>query len=340
MKKVALAFAASAVLAYAGNSEITAVFGGVNPSSSSKYDNHVSYGVRIGAGIEDALIDQLEVGYDYSKSVKYERETPPLKDKSGIHRIYFNGIKELDISKSAKLYVLLGVGYTNHHKDLPTEKDGTFGQYGAGLKYYFNDNVALRAEARHGIKFDTPHKYDLFYSLGLTYAFGEKKKETPAPSIATIQQLPVVQEEQLKEETVVAEQPKKEPVITEQGEIKGTIVKTISLTQQDFTFATNSAVIPNSGASVLKNIANDLILEENENIKVLIEGHTDSTGSDSYNLKLSQKRADAIKDNLISNGVEADRIISKGYGEAKPIQPNKTAEGRAANRRVEVIFVQ
>jgi hypothetical protein len=62
MKKIALACAASAVLACAGNSEITAVFGGVHQSDSSKYDDHITYGVRIGAGIEDALIDQLEVG--------------------------------------------------------------------------------------------------------------------------------------------------------------------------------------------------------------------------------------------------------------------------------------
>ncbi|MDR0762528.1 MAG: OmpA family protein [Campylobacteraceae bacterium] len=333
MKKIALAFAASAVLVYAGNSEITAAVGGVTPSSSSKYDNHVTYGVRIGAGIEDALINQLELGYDYSYKAQYKREDPEKLKKSNIHRIYLNAIKEFDIAKSTKLYALVGVGYAKYSIELPTEDNGAFGQYGAGLKYYFNDNTALRAEVRHAIKIDTPHKHNLFYSLGLSYAFGEKKQEA-APTIATaVQQPPVVP---VIEESVVVD----EPVITEQGEIKGTIVKTISLTQKDFTFATNSAVIPLTGLNVLKDIAGYLTTEENENVKVLIEGHTDSTGSDSYNLKLSQKRADAIKDSLVNNGVATDRIISKGYGEAKPLQPNKTAEGRAANRRVEVIFVQ
>jgi outer membrane protein OmpA-like peptidoglycan-associated protein len=71
-----------------------------------------------------------------------------------------------------------------------------------------------------------------------------------------------------------------------------------------------------------------------------IEGHTDSQGSDEYNLKLSERRANAVKDYLISKGISADRLEAKGYGESKPVATNKTAAGRAKNRRVEIILIK
>ena len=72
---------------------------------------------------------------------------------------------------------------------------------------------------------------------------------------------------------------------------------------------------------------------------LVLEGHTDSTGSAAYNKKLSQQRADAVKTVLVDHyNVSADRITTVGYGEEKPIADNKTSEGRAENRRVETIM--
>jgi outer membrane protein OmpA-like peptidoglycan-associated protein len=70
-------------------------------------------------------------------------------------------------------------------------------------------------------------------------------------------------------------------------------------------------------------------------IKTQVEGHTDSKGSDESNLKLSQRRADAVASYMTSKGVAKERITAKGYGESKPIGDNATEEGRALNRRVE-----
>ena len=76
-------------------------------------------------------------------------------------------------------------------------------------------------------------------------------------------------------------------------------------------------------------------LKDNPKIKVEIQGHTDSVGSAKYNLKLSQKRAEAVKKVLVEKyGISPDRIIAKGYGESMPVAPNDTEEGRAKNRRV------
>ena len=70
---------------------------------------------------------------------------------------------------------------------------------------------------------------------------------------------------------------------------------------------------------------------------VRIEGHTDSAGSDAANQALSEQRADAVRESLIERGLEAERIATLGYGEARPIAGNETAAGRQQNRRVEIV---
>lgn len=78
-------------------------------------------------------------------------------------------------------------------------------------------------------------------------------------------------------------------------------------------------------------------LKEWGDVKVEVAGHTDSRSGDDYNLKLSQRRADAVRSYLISKGVAADRLSAKGYGESKPVADNETEVGRFKNRRVELV---
>jgi OOP family OmpA-OmpF porin len=81
-------------------------------------------------------------------------------------------------------------------------------------------------------------------------------------------------------------------------------------------------------------------LTEHPEIKhVEIQGHTDSTGDDFFNLKLGQERAESVKRALHKRGVAPARLSAKGYGEQSPIAPNDTPAGRAKNRRVEFIIV-
>jgi outer membrane protein OmpA-like peptidoglycan-associated protein len=89
---------------------------------------------------------------------------------------------------------------------------------------------------------------------------------------------------------------------------------------------------------VLQSIA--AILKEYPSSKFSIEGHTDSDGKDAANQKLSEDRAKAVQDYLVSNGITADRLTSAGFGESKPIDSNKTKAGKANNRRVEVKLVK
>lgn len=82
------------------------------------------------------------------------------------------------------------------------------------------------------------------------------------------------------------------------------------------------------------------ILKEFPSSKFSIEGHTDSDGKDAMNQTLSEERAAAVKNYLIENGIASDRLASSGFGETKPIDTNKTAKGKANNRRVEVLLVK
>lgn len=81
-------------------------------------------------------------------------------------------------------------------------------------------------------------------------------------------------------------------------------------------------------------------LKENSAVKVEISGHTDNSGSVSYNNSLSERRAESVYNYLISHGVEANRLISRGYGSAKPIADNDSEEGRKQNRRIEFKIIR
>jgi outer membrane protein OmpA-like peptidoglycan-associated protein len=76
-------------------------------------------------------------------------------------------------------------------------------------------------------------------------------------------------------------------------------------------------------------------LEDNKTVEIEISGHTDSKGSDEYNLNLSQGRSQAVVDYLVTQGIDRARLTAKGYGESKPIDSNDTEAGRSNNRRVE-----
>jgi outer membrane protein OmpA-like peptidoglycan-associated protein len=101
-------------------------------------------------------------------------------------------------------------------------------------------------------------------------------------------------------------------------------------------FPTNeSSLLP--GAIVKLNDVADALTKGNPDANITIEGHTDSQGQRQYNMDLAKKRADSVKDQLVARGVAADRITTVGIGPDRPIADNKTAEGRANNRRVEII---
>jgi len=103
-------------------------------------------------------------------------------------------------------------------------------------------------------------------------------------------------------------------------------------------FDFNKAVVKKIYYPELQKVAE--ILKNNPILKIEIAGHTDNIGSDEYNMKLSQKRAEAVKNILVNRfGIDPNRIVAKGYGEKYPLVPNTTATNRALNRRVEIVNI-
>lgn len=108
------------------------------------------------------------------------------------------------------------------------------------------------------------------------------------------------------------------------------------VTLGDVLFAFNRAELSAQAAPRLDKLAT--FLRDFPDRKVLIEGYTDSVGGDAYNLDLSQRRAQSVQTALVQRGVDASRITARGYGKAHPVADNASPEGRAMNRRVEIVI--
>jgi outer membrane protein OmpA-like peptidoglycan-associated protein len=103
-------------------------------------------------------------------------------------------------------------------------------------------------------------------------------------------------------------------------------------------FETDKATLKPGGESDVDRLAE--VLRDAGAASVVVEGHTDSTGSESYNRQLSRERAVAVRDALVDKGVPADWISARGLGESYPVTSNDTEAGRQQNRRVEIIVKQ
>jgi outer membrane protein OmpA-like peptidoglycan-associated protein len=100
------------------------------------------------------------------------------------------------------------------------------------------------------------------------------------------------------------------------------------------TFKTGSAVLLPEGKKILDTVVN--YLKNNPEVNVMIEGHTDNTGTDKINNPLSEKRAESTKAYMVKQGIDADRMTTQGFGSTQPVDDNNTAKGRSLNRRIEI----
>jgi outer membrane protein OmpA-like peptidoglycan-associated protein len=105
----------------------------------------------------------------------------------------------------------------------------------------------------------------------------------------------------------------------------------------NITFATDQSYISSGFHDTLNAIAS--VMNKYEKTYLSVEGHTDSTGKDSYNMTLSEQRAQSVKNYLVNQQIMAARVSTSGFGESRPIATNDTANGRAQNRRVEIQIV-
>jgi OOP family OmpA-OmpF porin len=192
--------------------------------------------------------------------------------------------------------------------------------------------LQLRTEAKYRREFVQSNAFipnnpgDIVFGVGLQLSFGNPTR--PAPVVAP----PPPEPAPIPREVVVAPTP--EPCHAPDGfQVDANchiIEQTVVVRAVDFEF--NSTQLTAPAQRTLDEVATALLTQPELNVEV--QGHTDSIGTETYNLGLSERRAVAVKAYLVSRGLSATALTAKGYGKAKPIASNETAEGRAQNRRV------
>ncbi|AZC36372.1 MULTISPECIES: OmpA family protein [Pseudomonas] len=264
-------------------------------------------GARIGYFLTDDL--SLDLNYDKTNHTRSNDGTGNQKikgDTGSLLATYHFGQAGVD---SLRPYVSGGFGHQSRTNVLADGHSGrdqsTLAIIGTGVKYYFTDNLFARAGVEADYAMDNG-KWDYSALVGLGVNFGGNAgKVAPAPA--------PVPEPTPEPEAPVAE------VVRVELDVKFDFDK--------------SVVKPNSYADI-KNLAD--FMKQYPQTTTVVEGHTDSVGPDAYNQKLSERRANAVKQVLTSQyGVESSRVQSVGYGESRPVADNATEAGRAVNRRVE-----
>lgn len=170
------------------------------------------------------------------------------------------------------------------------------------------------------------------------------KEETPAPVTPEVQAPEVstqeVQETQANMEKMVEQTFEEEKKATTETTVDESIQGKINkvLENNGILFQRMSAIIAEDSKVTLEKIAK--IINENPTIKVEIAGHTDAKGDDNYNQWISEQRANSVKNKLVEFGVNAKRLIAKGYGKTMPLVPNDQDGYSLVNRRVEINIIE
>lgn len=242
-------------------------------------------------------------------------------------------------------YLSLGTGYIENNYGSKDTTRGLLGQVGVGVMLDAGDGnfvFQFRPEVKYRMDWpNSPHGEsdagDILINLGFVFNFGADRS-SPAPVAYTPPPAPAP-----------APPPPPPPPVDSDGDgvpdsadrcpgtPRGTVVDEKGCPREPVIlrgveFATASATLTAASRPVLEGVAKDLT--EHPMVRVELQGHTDSRGADAFNLDLSQRRADSVRDYLIAQGVSGTRLEAKGYGETQPIADNATKLGQAENRRV------
>lgn len=207
---------------------------------------------------------------------------------------------------------------------------------GLGVEYKFAPNWSIAGEYTEASARSAGQKLNnRNMTFGLNYYFG---KTAVAPAVvaaapAVIKEAPVAVPEPAPVVVAPAPAPVAAPAPAPKETWK-TLLEEKPVTIEGAHFDFDSSKLRPTADAKLTEVVEFAATYSNAQLDV--SGHTDSIGTNQYNQKLSERRANAVKAYLLNKGVAADRIVTTGYGEEKPVADNKTAEGRALNRRVEI----
>ena len=345
---------AGALLASEYSYEVSPMIGGVKPEGNLNIDDQFTYGLRLQMNDYNFVGLVPELSFDRTTDTDYANHG----GDTAINRFAFNGLYDFkDFSETLTPYLLIGIGYEDV-ADEPAEAydSSMYGNWGGGVKWTVFKEITLRAEVKHLMRTDDGGN-ELYYGIGLSIPFGEKasndKKEEVTP-VAVVAGVDSDGDGVLDTDDKCPNTPKgievKENGCCLDGDKDGVpdyrdkcpetpagvkvdkngCARSVVL---DIVFENASSEINKENSAKLQDYAD--FMKDNTNYSVTLVGYTDSVGSQKNNQKLSEKRAESVKADLIKRGVEASRIIAVGKGEANPVADNTTAEGRAQNRRIE-----
>ncbi|MBA4284532.1 MAG: hypothetical protein C0434_03255 [Xanthomonadaceae bacterium] len=300
------------------------------------------FGLRAGYNFNAHLGAELFGSYLLTESDR--NSGPDANVERDVYR--FGGNLLYHFQPTKKLVPFAALGYGRYNITVPDlnrpKTNKSLVEYGGGLKYFVSDDFALRADIRHAIGF-SPSIDNVEYTFGVTWQIaGVRPVPPPITKIAEAE--PVVCAACVVPPRIDSDGDGVEDALdkcpnTPKGlkvDSDGCVItQTIVLRAINFIYDTATLTEP-SKASIDEVYA---VFQSQPNLKLEVGGHTDSKGSDAYNLKLSQRRADAVKAYLLSKGAAAGNISAKGFGESRPISSNDSPEGRADNRRVEFRLV-
>lgn len=318
------------------DARITSGLLGSGFATTSISDDDRSTGYKVFGGYQINKNFALEGGYFDLGKFGFNANTVPAGTLNGnikLRGLNLDAVGILPITEKFSAFGRAGVNYAQAKDSFsgtgavgvlnpnPSTRGANY-KLGLGVQYAFTDALAMRAEVeRYRINDAVGNKGDVdLISVGLVYHFGGK---TPS----TAPRAPVPEIIAAAPEPVVVPPPPPAPVPVSE--------KVTFAAEALFDFD-KSSVKP-EGKAALDDLLNKL---QGMNTEVMITvGHTDSIGNDAYNQKLSVRRAEAVKAYLVSKGIDAARVYTEGKGKTQPIADNKTAEGRAKNRRVTVEVV-
>jgi OOP family OmpA-OmpF porin len=280
--------------------------------------------------IEAGLFDLGKFGFNSSTS-----GNGVLNGDVGFRGANLDLVGQLPLSQRLSVYARLGMNYAKASPHFtgnrlvavtnPNPSERTLNaKAGLGLEYKFSEALALRAEVeRYRVNDAVGNRGDVdLASVNLVYKLG---RPAARPVLAT----PLAAAAAAPLPRVIDTPPPPPPA-------PAPVSEKVSFAAESL-FDFDQALVKADGKTALDGLLAKLQAMSTEAIVTV--GHTDSTGSDVYNQKLSLRRAEAIRAYLVSKGVEASRVFVEGKGESQPVADNGTAEGRAKNRRVSVEVV-
>jgi OmpA-OmpF porin, OOP family len=355
MKKIVLsALLASAVLSASDyNYEISPMIGYAYSNGIQELRDHTVFAgeMQFNNLFDSAIKPELSLMYSDA-----DRNDELVGDVD-IFRSAINGVYEFAHFGPVTPFVKAGAGFETMSDHLYGNHNGFFVDAGAGLKVPLTQQLSLKLEAIEIQKYDHSNWDNTLIVLGgLNFAFGAKAQ--PAAPVVAAVAAPVVA-------AVVAEpkKPEPKPVVVAEAPVAKICLDNVDTDKdgvfdpQDkcpstpagfkvdadgcplkatlhLNFVTDGHGIDAGGTAKVTEFA--AFLKDSPAYKANIIGHTDSTASDKYNQKLSEKRANIVKGMLVDQGIAADRLTTSGKGETMPVASNKTKQGRAENRRIEV----